>query len=516
MYNIYTLLESQTGRYPDKPALLFEEKCVTYREFYQLVNRTAYSLYHYGIDKGAKVAVLFYNGIRFLSVFYALQKLGAIAVLLNYRYNMQEIQAALAASDSKFLVLDEMFIEEKHLRQPFTSNTKTISYAPSLWADIPNLSETFSAGQNDWSYYAAPEADAPAIFVFSGGTTSAPKIIVSSQQSLVYSALLHNITDDGYGVYSSDTIALFLPLYHTGGLQYAITFLSMGATILLMRKYNQEELLAAIPKHQITHVFFIPANLCSQVAESPYYQKGKMGSVRNVILGGSVVTESIIQSAFELFPHAMLTLGYGCSEGFSTALCLTQEAYRKNPSLGNSVGYPTLMSQIRLLDDMGAEVPSGGLGEAVGRSPWMMNGYYQNHQIVKAPEWIFSGDILRKDDQGRYYFCDRKKDIVRTAGENVSTFEIENVLAKHGAVRECAVFGVKHDRMNEIIVAAVVLEPGAQQSEEELISFCKEHVASYKKPKKILFLDALPRTSVGKVDKKLLRQQYQHVGDLVR
>lgn len=513
MQNIYSLLQAQVHLHPNKTSIIFENKSYSYSEFFALINRTAYALQNYGVTAGTKVSLLFYNGIRFLATFYALQKLGAVAVLLNYRYQAHEIQSAIASSDSVFFVLDERFITEKHLTIPFMPGIQTLSYSTSLHPDIPSLEEVAAKAPADWDYFANPEADSPAIFVFSGGTTSDPKIIVSSQQSLVYSALLHNISNDGYGVYESDVIALFLPLYHTGGLQYAFTFLSLGGTIYLMRKYDQDILLQAIAQHQITHTFFIPANLCSQIRTSPYYNADHALSIRNIILGGSVITESIVQEAFSLFPRAMLTLGYGCSEGFSTALCLTAEMYQKNPALATSVGYPTLLSQIRLVDNSGNNVPAGQPGEAIGRSPWMMNGYYRNHQIEPANHWIYSGDILRRDSDGLYYFCDRKKDMVRTAGENVSTFEVECVLDKHPAVRECAVFGVKHNHFNELIVAAVSLHSGTAVSEEELIAYCKEHMASYKKPRKVVFLPAIPRTSVGKPDKKKLRQEFESLGN---
>lgn len=515
MQNIYSLLQAQVHLHPDKTALIFENKTFSYREFFASVNRTAYALQNYGVTAGTKVSLLFYNGIRFLATFYALQKLGAVAVLLNYRYQAHEIQSAIASSDSVFFVLDERFITEKHLTIPFMPGIRTISYSPSLHPDIPSLEAAAADAPEHWDYYADPEADSPAIFVFSGGTTSDPKIIVSSQQSLVYSALLHNISNDGYGVYESDVIALFLPLYHTGGLQYAFTFLSLGGTIVLMSKYDQDLLLQVIAQHQVTHTFFIPANLCQQIRTSPFYCKENVHSVRNVILGGSVITGSIVEEAFSLFPHAMLTLGYGCSEGFSTALCLTAEMYEKNPALAGSVGYPTLLSQIRLVDDSGNDVIDDRPGEAIGRSPWMMNGYYRNHKIEPADAWIHSGDILRRDSQGLYYFCDRKKDMVRTAGENVSTFEVESVLDKHPAVQDCAVFGVSHAQLNEVIVAAVVLKSEAIASEAELIAYCKENMASYKKPRKILFLPAIPRTSIGKPDKKRLRQEFESLGKQV-
>ncbi|MDR1604374.1 MAG: AMP-binding protein [Gracilibacteraceae bacterium] len=508
MYNVYSLFAIRAGLHPGHTALVFRERKISYAQLSAEINQTAYTLDRLDVRHGSRVAYLLPNDPRSVAAFYACQKLGAIAIPFNWRLKDTEMAAMVEECRCACFLYDPFFTNIiRTLREKFPQ----IEFFPYSEAETAMTTSDDLAARRpeneNWEYYADPAAEAPAFYALSGGSTGKPKTIVHTQQSLVYVVLSRS---GEYGFGQEDVFLNYAPLFHFGGINFMLGILS-AATFILMESFNAEDVMQTIAAWRVSHLFIIPATLCSQIKRSPSFGRLDLSSVRCALIGGTVAFTSNLQDTFAVFtnPAFVVANGYGTTEnGVTTMLTLKRQDLDGDSLLFQSLGKPVYMSQIRLVDQAGNEVPAGKVGEAYGRSPAQMKGYL-GQPDVPTGGWIATGDLLRADEKGYYYFMDRKKDLVRTGGENVFSFEVEKALLTHPDVEDCAVFGIPHHALGEAIVAAVVCRKGVEiPSEDALIRHCKSEIASYKKPQKIYFVERLPRTAVGKTDKKELRSRY--------
>ena len=508
MYTIYTLFDLQAKSDPQHPALIFKDKIITYKMLSGEINSTASALKKLGVAQGSGVAVLFPNTPAYVALFYACQKLGAVVIPLNWRLHPDELSDIIQECRCTFFFFDGQY----------QSLAAAIKIDPDRIMSLPYLEEEGDNGRDlaalirredkDWDFFQYPSPEDDALYILSGGTTGRPKVLVHTQQSLLFTALLRNLGP--YGFHKGDVLLNYAPLFHFGGIHYMICLLSAGATFNLLDSFNTEKIILEIDKRKVTHLFIIPSTLCTCIKQSPLYRQTDLSSVRCAFLGGTIVAKETIRDAFDVFPNPdfFVTNSYGTSEnGITTMINLTREMCQDNSPLLKSVGAPAFLSLVRLVNEFGEEVPPGEVGEALGWSPCQFKGYL-GHPRSFEDGWVITGDLLRQDEDGYLYFVDRKKDMIRTGGENVYSYEVEKVLFQHPSVETCAVFSVPHSQLGEAVIAAVKPKTGMEVSEDELIQFCKSHIASYKKPQRVVFPEIIPQTAVGKADKKALQKKY--------
>jgi acyl-CoA synthetase (AMP-forming)/AMP-acid ligase II len=511
MYNIYTLFYLQAKSDPQYPALVFKDKVITYLTLSRRINATASALKKIGVGANSRVAILFPNSPVFVTLFYACQKLGAIIIPVNWRLHSNEISEVLQECSCSFFFYDKIYQAAISSIEINLDHTIVFAYTEGKTDDVNDLAALIHNGDEDWdySYYPAPEDEA--LYVMSSGSTGKPKMLIHTHQSLIFTVLLRNL--GLYGLYKGDVFLNYSALFHFGGINFMIGILSAGATFILLDSFRVDDIIQTIDKWKVTHLFIIPSSLCTSIKQSPLHGQKDLTSVRCALLGGTIVTAEAIADSFDIFTNQNFIVinGYGTTEnGITTMFNLTREMCKRDDPLLKSIGKPVSLSLVKLVDDYYEEVAAGETGEALGWSPCQFKGYLGRPQSF-WDGWVMTGDLLRQDKDGYYYFADRKKDMIRTAGENVYSYELEKVFFRHPAIKNCAVFGVPHAQLGEAIVAAVQLRETMTVSEDDLINFCKSHIASYKKPQKIVFPDTMPQTAVGKVDKKELRRIYAHL-----
>jgi long-chain acyl-CoA synthetase len=511
MYNIYTLFYLQAKSDPQHPALVFKDKVITYLTLSRRVNAAASALKKLGVGANSRVAILFPNSPVFVTLFYACQKLGAVVIPINWRLHPNEISEALQECHCEFFFYDKIYQTTVSSVEIAIDHTVVFAYTDGETNTTSDLAAFIHNGDEDWeySYYPAPEDEA--LYVMSSGSTGKPKMLIHTHQNLLFTVLLRNL--GLYGLYKGDVFLNYSALFHFGGINFMIGILSAGATFILLDSFHVDDIIQTIDKWKVTHLFIIPSSLSSSIKQSPLHGQKNLTSVRCALLGGTIVTAETITDTFDIFtnPNFVVSNGYGTTEnGITTLFNLTREMCKINSPLLRSIGRPVSLSLVKLVNEYNEEVAVGEVGEALGWSPCQFKGYMGRPQSF-WDGWVMTGDYLRQDQNGYFYFVDRKKDMIRTGGENVYSYELEKILCRHPAVKDCAVFGVPHAQLGEAIIAAVQLKTSTTVSEEDLIKFCKSHIASYKKPQRIVFPEAMPQTAVGKIDKKALRKNYANL-----
>jgi len=298
-----------------------------------------------------------------------------------------------------------------------------------------------------------------------------------------------------------------LPMFHMGGLNTCfMSHMLSGATMLLMSRFDVDGVLALAERERATYLFLAPSPMYS-IIESPQLARYDHSSVRFWMYGGAPMPQEIFEKARALLPHIRFIQGYGSTEAGQLSVLRPED----HPGHSGTAGTPCCLANVRVVAPEGRDVLPGEVGEIVARGPQVMRAYY------KAPEdtaeafrdgWLHTGDLARLDPGGFIAIVDRTKDMIISGSENIYPKEVEEVLYRHPAVQDAAVFGVPDSKWGESVCAAVVLKPCAVASESELIEFCRTQLASYKKPRKIQFLEAMPRTSIGKIAKAQLREPY--------
>lgn len=507
MHDVYSLFAAHSRLNPTHTALVTDDRDVSYQDLSGHINKLASALGHVGITQGSRVGYMLPNGEVAVELFYACQKLGAVAIPFNYRLQREDLTQLVSRVDCDIVFYDRRYgnlvdsvLSEFRCRRPL------VQVGGQPHPGRTTLEELISIGDADWSYRALASAEDEALYIPTSGSSGAPKVVVHSRESLLLHNLLTYMTHIPYS--KADVYVNYAPIFYKGGINFMTYTLSAGGTFVLLSEYNTEKLLSSIEQWRATMVSLIPSSIIFRLKESPRLAEMDLSSVRHVQLGASILTPEIFQHIVEIFPHAKYSNGYGMSEG-AVALGMTfaRDILRDHPDLFGSIGKPNLLSEVRLVGEDGREVPRGEVGEAWGRSPVQMKGY------LDAPDpfidgWYPTGDCLREDDNGYFFFVDRKKNIIKSGGQNVCSSEVERVIGSHPAVQICAVFGIPDEVYSEAVTAAIVVKDGSSVSEFDIQEYCKERIASYKKPRKVIFYqDDLPRNAMNKVDKIVLRAQ---------
>jgi len=494
-------------KYGDKTAIIFRDIKLSYYELEKEARRFANLMTSYGIKKGDRVAIYSYNSHYYPISMIGLSKIGAIQVPINYMLNAEEIAYIVNHSGSRlFIVEDALYPIIAKAQDKFTTVEKW-GFIPLADTEIPagffNLIKEMESMNYDESYVEVNAEDIAQI-PYTSGTESKPKGAMLSHRALM-SEYYSCIFDGQYDTYDVSLNAL--PLFHCAQLHcFLMPYLYVGATNVIMHKADPLEMIRAIEKYQITHTF-APPTVWIGILNHPEFKNHNHSSLKKAAYGASIMPVEIIKQLSVAFRGLKLWNYYGQTEMGPVATILKPEDQLLKPG---SAGKPVLNVETRLMDFEGNFVPNGEVGEIVHRSGQVMTGYLNDpEKTAEAFEygWFHSGDLGRFDEDGYLYVVDRKKDMIKTGGENVASREVEEVLYKHPGIEEVAVIGLPDPKWIEIVAAVIVPKKGIVLSEKDIISFCKENLAGFKCPKKIHITDKLPKNPSGKILKRELKEE---------
>ncbi|WP_342042327.1 long-chain-fatty-acid--CoA ligase [Bacillus sp. OTU2372] len=492
------LLERNITDFGEYPFLFFKEKTYTNVETKRYADQLAAGLRRIGIEKGDRVIVCMPNSPEVLFAYQGITRAGAIIVPVMFTLHPKELHYIARNSLAKAVITSSYVLQnvEKSMEALPERPAVILSDLPSN-EHITNFYDLLVPVEKE--FIDDGKADDTAVILYTSGTTGNPKGVLLTHKNLFSNAqnsAKHNETERG-------TTLGVLPLAHVYGLTVSNVCYLTGSAIVVFSSFEVKEVFKAIDTFRVRTFSAVPAMIHAMVSypNTDNYDTSSLESVGS----GSAPLPVALLYAFEQKFGAKVLEGYGLSEA---APVVTAHSKRIEIKPG-SVGVPIPGVEIKIVDGNGLEVPAGEVGELVVRGDNVTPGYYQNQQEtnrVLKDSWLYTGDMARVDDEGYVYIVDRKKDLIIRGGFNVYPRDVEEILNGHEEVFEAAVVGIPDERMGEELVACVVKRPGSNVTEEELIQFCQDHLAKNKTPRKVIFLEALPRNGVGKILKTHLRQ----------
>ena len=499
--NLSRLLERNKYRFGDREAVVDGEVRLTYLQLDAAVSQMAQALLDLGYGRGDIIAILADNSYRYLIEILAINRIGAAFIPLNWRLHPRELTYILNHSGAAGLTVDERFCD---------SARRTLASSPGIRHVITHAAD----GDPGWHRYEdlmaanegaeVPDADMGlddlARILYTSGTTSHPKGVITTHGNVIWNQLGQILELE---LVPSDRIMLSAPLFHVSGLDVpGLTALYIGATLVVVHSYAGPEIVKLVAREKVVGGV-LAAQIIHDIMRMEDRDRYDLSSLKWIVFGG--LPAPVYRRFQETLPHVRLSEAYGMTELTNGAAYL-----EPNPPADKigSVGRPFANVDLRIVDDEGRPVPPGEPGELVARGPKVSPGYWNDPEETASAfrdGWFHSGDICRIDSDGYLWFVDRKKDMIKSGGENVASAEIERVLAQHPAVAESAVVGVPDARWDEVPKAFVVPRPGMTVTEDELAEHCRTNLAKFKVPKYFEVVDALVRNDSGKVMKRWLR-----------
>ncbi len=503
--NIAHWIEHWAVSSPEKIALRFEGQEFSYDDFNKQVKANARVLRNrLGVKTGDRVVYLGQNHPQCLFLVFACARLGAIYVPFNWRLAPTEHQHMLKDSGAKILFADALFRESCEAFRGEFDDCHFVAVEQDEKSDWPALSDLLENAEGEDHF---PDIDlaSPLLIKYTSGTTGFPKGAVLTQEAVQYNAFNSTIMHD---MTSHDHILTFLPLFHVGGLnnQSTAAFYT-GATVTLHRVFTPEQALHDLAHEKPTLTIILPAQM-SPLQALPDWESSNFSSLRSVLTGSTSIPDEMTR-----YWHGKgipLIQMYGASE--TCPIAIHQTADNAMATEG-SIGYPAMHCEIRIVNDHGADCGVDEAGEIYVRGKNVMSHYWNNEIATQenlTDGWFHTGDIAYVDDKGCYHFLDRKKDLIISGGENIYPAEIENILTDHPDIFEVAVIGREDPRWGEAVVAAIVRKDD-KLTREQVLEWLNGKLGRYKHPRDILFMDALPRNEMRKVQKHVLRDMVKQL-----
>jgi long-chain acyl-CoA synthetase len=502
--SLHELVLEAAERRPEEPALHFHGRKIPYGELAERVRRTAAALHRLGVQREDRVAMLVGNVPEFLYALYGTTALGAVAAPLNVMLTPEEVGYILADAEARVVVAETDFLPTVlAVRDRVASIEHVVVVGP---PPVPrrtrSLEEMITRG-GEVPEVAVGEDDL-AVLAYTSGTTAEPRGAM-----LTHGNLLANLDQlaavPALAEAASDVILLALPLFHLYGLNAVLNFvLRVGATGVLVERFDPVETLQLVERHRVTVLGGVPPMFRAwlEAAES---RDIDVSSVRLAVSGAAALPPELLEAFRERF-GLLIWEGYGLTE---TGPAVTTNALAPEPRAG-SIGLPLPGVEVRLLAEDGAEPEEGDAGELVVRGPNVFRGYWRRVGETEAAflddGWFRTGDVAYADEDGFLHLVDRKKDLVIVSGFNVFPKEVEDVVASHPAVEECAVVGVPDERTGEAVRALVVLRRGAKATAAQIVDHCRATLARFKCPREVVFVDQLPRQVTGTVMRREIKK----------
>jgi long-chain acyl-CoA synthetase len=495
--NISQHVERAATFFPDKPAILFEGASLTYRDLNARIHRLATALTANGVGRGQCVALYLPNIPPFAICYLAAVRIGAIALSINSMYKSEELNYILNDSGSVLIVTTGELLPNIPLADCPT--VKQVIVCEGDPQGHPTLDEWLEKA-SDQRAVAAMNPNDPAVLLYTSGTTGFPKGAMLSHGNVVSNAWA---TVHHAGYTREDRMILFLPMFHVFGQNFIMnaTFQAFS-TLVLHRRFVPDRVLDSIRSDRVTMFFAVPT-IYIGLLNMPLPDDA-LASIRYEFSAAATMPREISGRWTERFGRPVFE-GYGLTE-CSPFACYNHDFRHKF----GSVGTPIENTEIRIMDTDDNELPLGQWGEICIKGPGVMQGYWNKPDETRqalANGWLHSGDIGMMDDEGYVFIVDRVKDMINVSGFKVWPAEVEQFLYKHPAVQEVAVYGLPHPEKGEMVVAAMVLKEDAKATSEEIIAYCRSHMAAYKAPAQVDFVSELPKSATGKILKRTLRNQ---------
>lgn len=518
MYLVGDILDRAVRYVPNKTAIIFRNHSYTFRQLEERVNRLANTFLDMGLGRGDRVATIIPNIPEFHETFFAASKSGLVFAPLNYRYSGEEIVYTVNDLEASVMVIDERYIENV---EPIRTRIPTVKHficiGGSAKGNYKNYEQLLTRYPTTDPNVEISSEDLASI-MYTGGTTARPKGVVHTHRSLC--AAIRNTALLMMGEPGKQVCIFASPTYHvTGGIKVLITTYVLNTAILL-ESFTPELLLQSIEKHKATNYcsLMVPAAL-TRLLDHSDFGKYDLSSLQMVCIGGDIMNPKIVRRAIKAFGPIIYTVysetesggvGLGIKPG-EWSLDLPSDKIKRLESCGKP---DCFCGELRVVNESGRDVLPGDVGEIIFRGEGIMKGYWkmpeETSKVIDKDGWLHSGDLATVDEDGYVYIKGREKDMIRSGGENIVPAEIEEVIKNHPAVQEVAVIGVPDDYWGESVKAVVVLREGVKATQDEIIEFCKQRLASYKKPKSVDFVDSLPMSASGlRVSKEKLRERYR-------
>ncbi|WP_027417822.1 long-chain-fatty-acid--CoA ligase [Aneurinibacillus terranovensis] len=511
-------LKRAVYHYPDKTAIVDGDRRFTYKEIEKRVNRLSNALKERGIEKGDRIAVLSPNRVEMFETFYAAFQLGAVVVPLNTRLVPGDYDYIVNHSGAKLFMVDAELIA---LVKPVLANLKNVETyislpvagypVPESWT---SYDEFFESASDSPVYTTMDESDMATI-LYTSGTTGRPKGVIQTHRSLYTNAIntiIHVKADD------SDVLLHTLPMFHVNGWGTPFSFTGMGAAHVMIRKIIPAHILELIEQEGVTVACMAPTVL-NMILHEPGAKTAQIEQDVRVVIAGSAPPPSFVRAVEKELGWTFVQV-YGMTEvsPFLTVSHIKHHIQKEAEEerihmLKAKAGISMINMEVRVVNEEGEDVTPNGqeTGEIICRSNSVMEGYWQQPEetaksIVNG--WYYTGDMGTIDENGYIDVVDRKKDIIISGGENISSIEIEGALYEHPAILEAAVVAIPHEKWGEVPHAVCVVHPEHTVTEEEVMAFCRGKIAHFKCPKSVQFVKELPKTASGKIQKVVLREPF--------
>jgi len=503
-FNLGLHMTNAAKAFPNKEAIVDVEnnKRFTYKQLNERVNRVTNGLVAMGVKKGDFVAALLMNCSEFIELYYATSKIGAVIAPLNYRLLASELTELINYSDARILIFGQAFTDVVGSMKKDLMTNRYIcvgSVAPQGTALYEDLVTSSSPTEPEVSIN---EHD-PHKLEFTSGTTGLPKgYLLTHYQNSAALHIMHSVHDFDHDIINLIVFPLYGRVAHAHSLA---TIYACGKLVLL--NFEPSAVLRTIEKERITLSNWVPT-MGQMILQHGDLKKYDLRSLKGITFVGSALPESVLQGIWEnVTPHVYEY--YGLQET-AIMVAITPEMKRQKPK---SCGAPVADCTLFIVDDNGNKLATGEIGEVVTNIPSITLGYYKEEEKSKAvfnaeKGWMHTGDLGRLDEDGYLYLEGRKKDIIISGGQNVSAVEVEAAIFSHPRVKDCAVIGLPDEKWGERITAIVVLTSGEPLTEEEITEHCRQKIAPFKIPRKVIFTDTIPRTPTGKAQKFILVEKY--------
>jgi len=497
--------------FPDREILVSPEKRLTAKEVLDRSFRLANAFLDLGLKKGDKMGVLMKNSCQSVESFCGIMCAGMARVPLNMRNSAREHLYILNNSETTAVMVSSEFTG---IIQSIRSEAETLKHVICVDGTPPSGTLNYE----DLIVKASPQEPDVEIkdddifrLSYTSGTTGVPKGVVQHNGAAMTS--FYNVLLDGLDIKKDDSVALTSPVTHASGAMILPHFIR-GAKVVILPGFDSKKLLETVEKERITTLYLVPTTIV-MLLNDPDLKKYDLSSVKSIRYGASPIAPDVLRQAIDAFGNVFLQ-GYGLTEGSMPLTLLTKEDHildgsEKKLKRLSSVGREVTVAKVRIMGEDGQLLPPGEIGEIVARSDQVMREYWKNPEATAEAfqgGWLHTRDMGYMDEDGYVFLVDRKGDMIVSGGFNVYPKEVEDVLYMHPAVLEAAVFGVPDPKWGETVKAAVALKKGMSATEEEVIEFCKNHLAGYKKPTSVDFIDALPKNDNGKILRKDLKEPY--------
>ena len=502
---------------PDKEAIVFEDTRLTYADLNARSNQLASQMQSWGVGSGDRVGIMQVNCNEVIETYFAAAKLGAIFVPLSFRGRAEEIRHMVNASESKVVIAGSRYLGMVDELRPALN---TVEHYVSLegTADGWEAYEDVLSGQPTDDITTEVDDDDTTILMFTAGTTGLPKGVMLTFGG-VSSYSLSNVTPVEPDQVEKNILTV--PLYHVAGMQAVISAIFGMRTLVIQRQFEAESWMKLVQDEKVSRAMMVPTML-KMLLDHEARPNYDLSSLDVLTYGAAPMPKEVIKRAIIELEDTQFINAFGQTEASATITALmpddhnvkglSEEEREKKFERLSSIGKPLPGVEIRIVDEDGTDVPTNEQGEIIASGPQLMKGYWQQDDVTAETiknGWLFTGDLGYQDDEGYIFLTGRAKDFIKRAGEMISPEEVEQTLMSHPAVDEAAIIGIPDEQWGERVRAVVVLKSGQAASQDELIVYSRQRLASFKRPEHVVFSEEpLPRNPLGKVLKRDLKQMY--------